>query len=64
MIFQDPMTSLNPIHTVGEQIAEVIKLHNPKLNNVTLESKVDEMMELVGIPAERKVTILINFLAV
>ena len=54
MIFQDPMTSLNPIHTVGEQIAEVIKLHNPKLNNVTLESKVDEMMELVGIPAERK----------
>ena len=31
MIFQDPMTSLNPVVTVGDQIAEVIKLHNAKI---------------------------------
>jgi peptide/nickel transport system ATP-binding protein len=54
MIFQDPMTSLNPLHTVGEQIAEVIKLHNPELTNVAIEDKVNEMMEMVGMPAERK----------
>ena len=54
MIFQDPMTSLNPIHTVGEQIGEVIRLHNPDLGAEKVESKVDEMMEMVGIPADRK----------
>lgn len=54
MIFQDPMTSLNPIHTVGDQIGEVVKLHNPDLSGEEIEAKVDEMMEMVGIPAERK----------
>lgn len=55
MIFQDPMTSLNPIHTVGDQIGEVIELHNPGLGAKEIGNKVDEMMEMVGIPAERKV---------
>ena len=54
MIFQDPMTSLNPIHTVGDQIAEVLKLHYPDLGGDAIEAKVDEMMGMVGIPAERK----------
>ena len=54
MIFQDPMTSLNPIHTVGEQIAEVMALHNPDARAEELGAKVDEMMEMVGIPAVRK----------
>lgn len=54
MIFQDPMTSLNPIHTVGDQIGEVIRLHNLDLTKAEVELKVDEMMEMVGIPAERK----------
>lgn len=54
VIFQDPMTSLNPIHTVGDQIGEVVKLHNPDLRDKYIDAKVDEMMEMVGIPAERK----------
>ena len=52
MIFQDPMTSLNPVFTVGEQIAESIEIHE----NVTKEEaweKACEMMELVGIPRDR-----------
>ncbi len=53
MIFQDPMTSLNPVLTVGEQIAEVIELHKT-LDKKQIESKVNEMLELVGIPAKRK----------
>ncbi len=54
MIFQDPMTSLNPIHTVGHQISEVLALHHPDASGEEIERKVDEMMEMVGIPSERK----------
>lgn len=53
MIFQDPMTSLNPVLTVGEQIAEVLELHKD-LDKEGIQKKVDEMFELVGIPAQRK----------
>lgn len=52
MIFQDPMTSLNPILTVGDQIAEVIQLHE-KCSNAQAIKKAQEMLELVGIPGER-----------
>ncbi len=55
MIFQDPMTSLNPVTTVGQQIYEVLYYHNyEKKNKDELNKRVDELMELVGIPAERK----------
>lgn len=55
MIFQDPMTSLNPVYTVGKQIYEVFKLHNEAgLSKAQLEKKVDATLELVGIPAFRK----------
>lgn len=55
MIFQDPMTSLNPIMTVGDQILESLEIHNPeKLNKHDLDNRVDELLSLVGIPPQRK----------
>lgn len=52
MIFQDPMTSLNPVMTVGDQISEVIQNHE-KLSKKESDKKANEMLELVGIPADR-----------
>lgn len=54
MIFQDPMTSLNPLMTVGKQIAEVIKIHNHKLSKEEVEKEVERILTMVGIPPERK----------
>lgn len=52
MIFQDPMTSLNPVMTVGDQIAEVIQLHEHLDARGAME-KAKEMLEMVGIPGAR-----------
>ena len=54
MIFQDPMTSLNPTQTVGDQILEVLNLHFPEMTREDKNKRVDEMMTLVGIPPQRK----------
>ena len=50
MIFQEPMTSLNPVFRAGAQIDEVIKLHNPEMSDEDVMARTIEMIRLVGIP--------------
>ena len=55
MIFQDPMTSLNPIIAIGEQIRESLEIHNTAgKSRRELDERVDELLNLVGIQARRK----------
>ncbi|MGN1147950.1 MAG: ABC transporter ATP-binding protein [Lachnospiraceae bacterium] len=49
MIFQEPMTSLNPVFRIGNQVDEVIKLHNPEMSKEAVKARTLEMLELVGI---------------
>ena len=55
MVFQDPMTSLNPVMSVGDQIAETIKIHNPELTKDEVDKRVEETLAMVGILPSRKV---------
>jgi oligopeptide/dipeptide ABC transporter ATP-binding protein len=50
MIFQDPMTSLNPVLTIGHQLGEAIKTHFPKEKNEAVKARVIDLLRLVGVP--------------
>jgi oligopeptide/dipeptide ABC transporter ATP-binding protein len=54
MIFQDPMTSLNPVFTVGYQIAETVKRHRKEVNNDQAWKRAVEMLDLVRIPDAKR----------
>ncbi|MCI1665589.1 MAG: ABC transporter ATP-binding protein [Atopobiaceae bacterium] len=55
MIFQEPMTSLNPVMSCGHQIREGILVHNPKMDKKDADARALEMIKLVGIPAPEKI---------
>ena len=56
MIFQDPMTSLNPVLTIGNQISEALKTHNHELGDKAVKERTVQLLEIVGVPsAERRV---------
>jgi len=56
IIFQDPMTSLNPVLTVGDQVSEAIEAHNPGIGGRAARARTIELLELVGVPsADRRV---------
>jgi len=54
MIFQEPMTSLNPVFTIGNQIGEAIELHQNGLSKAQIREKTVDMLKLVGIPEPSK----------
>lgn len=53
MIFQEPMTSLNPVYTIGDQISEVFRLHQ-HLNKKQARERAAEMLDIIGIPDARE----------
>ena len=54
MVFQDPMTSLNPTVAIGDQIAEAVRIHSPKMGKQEVRDRVIQLMELVGIRQARE----------
>ncbi|HEU5047941.1 MAG TPA: dipeptide ABC transporter ATP-binding protein [Rickettsiales bacterium] len=49
MVFQEPMTSLNPLHTIGRQISEAIEIHQPLLAKAAVRARVLELLSAVGL---------------
>ena len=50
MIFQNPMTCLNPVYTIGNQLVEALRAHDKTISKKDAEKRAMEMMEMVGIP--------------
>ncbi|HEX6597564.1 MAG TPA: ABC transporter ATP-binding protein [Acidimicrobiales bacterium] len=50
MIFQDPVTSLNPVFSIGSQVAEAIRVHHPEVSRQKAKDRAVELLERVGIP--------------
>ncbi|MFT4011072.1 MAG: ABC transporter ATP-binding protein [Nocardioidaceae bacterium] len=53
IVFQGALHSLNPVHRIGDQIAEPIRLHEPSLSEAVVEERVDELLGQVGLPVGR-----------
>ena len=54
MIFQEPMTALNPVHSIGQQLMETFFLHYPAMTKTVAWDRSVEMLTKVGIPAPEK----------
>ncbi|MEM6304028.1 MAG: dipeptide ABC transporter ATP-binding protein [Pseudomonadota bacterium] len=53
MVFQEPMTALNPVHSIGRQVAETIRLHDPPMTRAGAKERAAETLARVGLPPER-----------
>ncbi|SFE12443.1 peptide/nickel transport system ATP-binding protein [Sulfitobacter brevis] len=53
MVFQEPMTALNPVQTIGQQVAETIRVHHPEITRAAAMARAAETLARVGLPSER-----------